>query len=263
MRTFVIAEAGGTHDLDMGKALRLISAAKQSGADAYKLQYWCDSKRLAERRNAPELADLYERCRIPTWWVAELSEVARATGLAFMCTTYLPEDIHVVAPWVDRFKIASFESQDLHFVRAHQSFEKETIVSTGLCDEEAFWRLQDVTSVSRSWNLRFLHCVSAYPAPISALNLRAIGRYVLDGFSDHTTSLITGGLAVAAGAHILEKHLRLDDTDPANPDYDHSLPPMAFAEYVQNTRLAEAAMGDGRKTVAEAEAPWARYVVRP
>ena len=260
MRTFVIAEAGGTHDGDMGQALRLISVAKQSGADAYKIQYWSDSKRLAERRNAPDVADLYERCRIQAAWVAELSAVARGTGLAFMCTTYLQEDIHIVAPWVDRFKIASFEAQDEAFLLAHKPFGKPVIVSTGLCDEAA---ILDLTFYQHDsdWPVSLLHCISAYPTPFDQTNLRAIRDYGLDGFSDHTTSTLTGALAVAAGATILEKHIRLEDTDPLNPDYGHSLPPDQFALYVQNVRLAEQAIGAGPRSVTEA--PWARFVVRP
>ena len=265
MSVYVIAEAGTSHDLQIEKARRLIAAAALAGASAVKFQWWSDSKHLAARRNAPELAEMYEGCRIPEDWLPTLEAVATAAGLEFMTTAYLPEDIVVVAPFVSRFKIASFESQDRAFVLAHKPFGKPTVISTGLCDLPALWKLRSIQAeASRSgWDVRLLQCVSAYPCAISDLNLATISQYDLDGFSDHTESLLTGAFAVTAGARIVEKHLRLGDTDPANPDFGHSLPPGDFADYVENVRLAEAAMGDGRKTVAEAEAPWARYVVRP
>jgi N-acetylneuraminate synthase/N,N'-diacetyllegionaminate synthase len=77
------------------------------------------------------------------------------------------------------------------------------------------------------------------------------------GLSDHTTSTLTGALAVAAGATIVEKHIRLHDTSQDCPDYPHSLcanewsGPVGdvslhhfntFKQYVSNIREAERAL---------------------
>ena len=261
MRTFVIAEAGSCHDGKLDKALRLIELAAISGVSACKFQFWSDPAHLAERRHAPELVAAYEACRLPAFWLPILAAAAHAAGLEFMATTYLPEDIELVDPHVERFKIASFESQDEAFLRAHQRFVKPIIVSTGVCGEEAVARLGQRRR-ERPGQLSLLYCVSAYPTPLEALRLAEMRWRDLDGLSDHTTSVLTGALAVAAGARIVEKHLRLAGADPANPDFGHSLPPDEFQLYVQNVRMAEAAMGDGERGPNPAEAPWAGYVVR-
>ena len=61
------------------------------------------------------------------------------------------------------------------------------------------------------------------------------------------TFVCYGALAVAAGATIIESHIRAEDTDPNNPDFLHSLSAspkalFAYAEYVENLRLAEKAL---------------------
>ena len=261
MRTLVIAEIGAAFGRTLDAAMALVDHAAALGADAAKTQFWSSSSRLAERRRAPELASTYEAARLPATWLPILAEAARRQGIEFMATTYLPEDVELVNPHVGRFKIASFESQDEAFLRAHQRFVKPIIVSTGVCGEEAVARLRQRRR-ERPGQLSLLYCVSAYPTPLEALRLAEMRWRDLDGLSDHTTSVLTGALAVAAGARIVEKHLRLAGADPANPDFGHSLPPDEFQLYVQNVRMAEAAMGDGERGPNPAEAPWAGYVVR-
>ena len=94
-------------------------------------------------------------------------------------------------------------------------------------------------------NRLYLHCIAAYPTPMDEVQLGAIGRYGLDGFSDHTGLVQMGAYAVMAGARILEAHLRADDTDPANPDSRVALNPEGFVQYVQNVREAEMCFGVG------------------
>jgi sialic acid synthase SpsE len=64
------------------------------------------------------------------------------------------------------------------------------------------------------------------------------------GYSDHTLSTTIAGLAVAAGACLLEKHLTLDRAR-AGPDHAMSLDPPQFAAYVTAARAAHAALGSG------------------
>lgn len=260
MKVLVIAEAGSSHDGDLDRAKRLVAAAATAGADICKFQFWSDPVRLAERRQATESLAIYAQYKIPARWLDLLAYECKRHEIEFMCTCYLPEDIAVVAPWVTRFKISSFEACDQEFVRRHLDYyDRRIIISTGMAGE---------SEVSRLWhlgdgNFALLHCLSAYPAPPNEVNLAVIYDGMFDGFSDHTTSTLTGAVAVGAGARILEKHLRLEDTDPDNPDYPHSLPPDQFAQYVQNVRLAEQMIGDRYKRPMPSEAAMMKYRVRP
>jgi len=99
--------------------------------------------------------------------------------------------------------------------------------------------------------------VSSYPTRWEDANLLRIGTLrdsfgVPVGFSDHTPSVETGALAVAAGAHVLEKHLTLDVRLPG-PDQALSLEPEGLAAYIAAVRHAEEALGDGELGMREVE----------
>ena len=96
-----------------------------------------------------------------------------------------------------------------------------------------------------------LHCTTEYPAPIGEINLRAIDTLkntfgLTIGYSDHTSGIIAPVAAVARGAEIIEKHFTLSHS-LTGPDHKASLEPEALIEMVANIRLAELALGDGKK----------------
>jgi sialic acid synthase SpsE len=258
VKTLVIAECGSCHDRSLSKAFRLIAAAKDAGADVAKFQFWSDAGELAMRRRVPDLyRAIYERYQVPQHWLYFLEAACSQHGLEFMCTAYLPEDVRVVAPFVQRFKISSFEANDDAMVLAHAPYSQPLIISLGMNGN--YWRFHCTTA-------QLLHCVSAYPAPVDAMNLRVLwsdpdGEPMFHGLSDHSRHPLMGALAVAAGAQIIEAHIRLDDTDPKNPDYETAFSPKEFAGYVDNIRVAERAMGDGERQLQACELPMARFRV--
>lgn len=259
--TFVIMEAAACHDLDLGKAERLVDLAAEVGADAVKFQWLSSPEALAKRRRAPNYLTAYANLAFPEWWLGHLASRCRAAGVEFMCTAYLPEDIATVAFHVKRFKIASFEAMDTEFVVAHTSFVKPVIISAGMASdlEEPLAAFRAACDC-RPADVSLLHCVSAYPCPDDQINLSLI-RQGFSGLSDHTRHPWTGALAVAAGAKIIEFHARLYDTDPHNADFLVARTPDLAADYVRNIRQAERMMGTGIKVVMPAEAPMLRYRV--
>jgi sialic acid synthase SpsE len=126
--------------------------------------------------------------------------------------------------------------------------------------------------------VQFLQCTCAYPAPLSAVNLQGMKNWYANegnrfgntqeriafhmiGLSDHTGDVLTGAVAVGAGAEMIEVHFRLDETRKDNPDYLHSHLPSALIEYVTNIRKAEIMMGDGIKKVEKCEEQLLRHRV--
>lgn len=296
MHTFVIAELGSNWrfgDDQLANARRGIIAARECGADAIKFQYVSDPALLAKRRNAPELESMYRKyVHFPAEWLPKLKAMCDNVCIEFMCTAYIPQDIAVIAPLVKRFKVSSFEAEDEDFIHAHLKWwDHNLIISHGFAGtplgpstEYAYFAPDGKAYPVVS---QHLHCVSAYPCPVEQLNLRRIDGQFFNGLSDHTTSTLTGALAVAAGASYIEKHARLHDTPEDCPDYGHSLtlgvslndldcdlcawnetaPPHkcseSFRAYVLNIRIAQEAMGDGVKRVMPAEEANLGYRVRP
>lgn len=268
MRTFVIAEAGSCHGGSLHRAKRLVQVAAEAGADAVKFQTF-HAERLAARRHAEAFRAIYGRYAMPPDWLPVLAEAADEAAVEFMTTSYDVASLALVAPFVRRFKVASFEATDRDFLRAHVPYGKPVIVSTGLCSLDEVMEL--VAAFPPAWvasgTLTVLHAVSAYPTPLDQVNLGAIAtlRGALGlrvGLSDHTGDVLTGALAVAAGASVIETHVRLDDTDPANPDFGHSLRPSHLARSVSWIRCAEAMMGDGIKQRQPCEAGNTRFRVQ-
>ena len=255
MKTFVIAECCsswrfGPIEQHLQNAYRMILAAKECGADAAKFQFCSDPVEMSKRRNDNNPAN-YEILVYPVEWLHKLKAKCDEVGIEFMCTVFLEKDIFRVAPLVSRFKVASAESSDQSFADAHLEYKKPIIVSYafGVMPHEGL-------------NIKPLHCVCSYPTPIEQFNLARIkpeNGEEFSGISDHTTSVLTGALAVACGASVLEKHCRLWDTPKDNPDFGHSLvvepasDEFSFAKYVSNIREAEKAMGSGENVIQECE----------
>lgn len=243
-QTLVIAELGSCHDNDVAMAIALVDAASDAGADVAKIQFWSDSDALADRRQVPDTyRDIYRHYRIPKAWLDKLRLECTLKRIKLGITTYLPADVAITGPLADYLKISSFESGARDLLDAHVPWVRmcPLIISLGMGG-----RRQPYTQFYGKE--RYLHCISAYPAPVESLNLATLwhGDYFSpDGFSDHSDPAFTwtGALAVAAGAKIVEAHLKLVETDPKNPDAPHAMVPWQLREYIRNIRFAERCIG--------------------
>lgn len=285
-QVLIIAETGSCHGGDLQKMFGLIAAAKVAGADVCKFQWTSDPDRMAARRGRA-IADGYHAIyrRYLAWpqaWHADLRAECERLAIDYMCSVYLPDDIVIVEPYVTRFKIASFEACDAAFITAHRAFRKPIIVSVGMMTSDQVMgviRLLGEAAAVRYLSRRrpieasrdaVLHCISAYPAPVDELNLRAISMCehpdgLEVGFSDHSAPELvwTGAMAVAAGATIVEAHLKLTETAPDNPDAPHAMTGQQFSAYTNHIRFAEICCGDGLKKLERCERPLLRYRVEP
>jgi len=255
----IIAEPGSTANGDLDTMRRQVWEARACGANVFKAQWTSNPARMVQRRNAIPYLRAYGRLAFPRAWLDVLADECRAADLAFACSVYLPEDVAADLP-VRFVKLASFEALDFEMLRACEAAGVATVISTGMTNSAdlatlLWWRDEHPAT-------KLLHCVSAYPALTADLNLAVIRSYALDGFSDHTCSLLTGALAVAYGADYVETHFRLDDCASDNPDFQVSLTLHQFSHYCQNIRVAERARGEGRKRLIGAEGAMLGYRVR-
>jgi len=250
VRTLVIAEPGCTAEGDKNNMLRLLETAKACGADVWKPQWTSDPASMCERRHIGRdhaQRGHYERAygwlAFPVEWHQEFRTRCVELGMQYACSVYLPQDVATVEPFVDYHKVSSFEATDGEMIAAHRALTRQgnLIVSMGMVDD-----IDDLQNDWRGLRADYLHCVSAYPAPLSAMNLAVIDDLV-DGLSDHSGCLVTGAVAVALGAEIIETHYRLDDCNPDNPDYAVAFSPAEFTQYIKNIRDAELMLGDGIK----------------
>lgn len=254
-RTLVIAEPGCTHEGDYQTLLRLLETAKACGADVFKPQWVSDPVQMCERRHIgpdhPKRAyylQAYSWLAFPVAWHAELSERCHALGMQYAVTCFLPQDVETVDPFVDFHKVASFENADAAMIRPWSLLLKPVVVSTGMLNGSSWrlWRLR----FWRAWGSReiqLLHCTTAYPAGRSQMNVSVLCHHWCDGLSDHSKRLLTGAVAVACAASVVEAHYCLYDCNSDNPDYEVAFSPGEFEIYIRNLREAEDLLGDGKK----------------
>lgn len=227
---FIIAEAGSNHMGNLANAFELCHKAYGVGADAVKFQLFKPEDILID----PSTCD--PRTVMPVDWVGRLAEECHYLSIDFMCTPFALWSVRTLEPYVKTWKVGSFEYARRDMLAPLEESPKPIIASCG----RGFPDL-DHPDVS------YLYCVSSYPADPADLHLPFFGE-MYQGLSDHTTSEIVPALAVARGAHIIEKHMRLDDTPTDSPDYPHSLAPESFGHMVQAIRLAEAACSPSPET---------------
>jgi N,N'-diacetyllegionaminate synthase len=262
---YVVAEGGVNHDGDPEKALDIVAAAGECGADAVKFQLFTPADLAAagapparyQRENAgwkDQLAML-ERLRLTEWDFARVKSRCDGLGLDFILSAFSPGDVRIAAGLgVPALKIGSGELTDPFVLDAARDTGLPLMVSTGMADlDDVAWA---VDRLGESEVLLF-HCTSAYPAPLEELNLRALValRERFDrpvGLSDHSPGTQAARLAVALGACAVEKHFTLDRRG-VGPDHAASLDPAGFADLVRGIREAERILGDGDKRPLPAE----------
>ena len=267
---YIVAEMSANHSQDLEQAIKIIEAAKESGADAVKLQTYtpdtitidCDNEYFQIKGtlwHGRVLYDLYGEAYTPWDWHARLKKVANELGMDLFSTPFDDTAVDFLETLeMPVYKIASFEIVDLPLLRKIAETGKPIIMSTGMATlaeiEEA------VTTIRKAGcsELMLLKCTSSYPAPPEEMNLRTIPHLaeafgVPVGVSDHTLGIAVAVAAVALGACMVEKHFTLSREIPG-PDSAFSMEPKEFKAMVEAVRIAEKALGTITYGVSEQEA---------
>ncbi len=254
----VIAELSGNHNASLERALALIDAVAEAGAEAIKLQTYTPDTITIDHDgpgfrlegglwHGRTLHDLYAEAQTPYEWHGALFAHARAHGLIVFSSPFDDTAIGLLESLdAPAFKIASFEAIDLPLIRRAARSGKPLIVSTGMTTESEIEEALDAAGGPNRTAL--LHCVSAYPARFADANLRAIpmleARFGCPvGLSDHTPGTAAAVAAVALGACIIEKHFTLARAD-GGPDSAFSLEPAELKQLVEDCRNAWESLGE-------------------
>jgi N-acetylneuraminate synthase len=290
---FVIAEAGVNHDGSLERALALVDAAADAGADAVKFQtFRADELASAEARSAAYQArntgatsqrEMLRALELDEAAHRALARRCRERGLEFMSTAFDPASLALLTGMgVRRLKIPSGEITNPLLLEAVARTGLPVILSTGMCTleevrealgmfaagclpaavpplpaSEALARAEVHAALSARVTL--LHCTTEYPAPVDEVNLRAM-QTMADafglpvGYSDHTQGIAIPIAAAALGAVLVEKHFTLDRRLPG-PDHKASLEPGELRDMVAGIRAVERALGTGRKEPTASELP--------
>ena len=276
-RPFVVAEMSGNHNGDLDRALAIVDAIAESGAQAVKLQtYRADTITIDvdappfrisdghELWGGQNLFALYDRAHTPWEWHAPIFQRAREHGLVAFSSPFDPTAIDLLESLdAPAYKIASSEIVDLPLIRLAARTGRPLIMSTGMATVAEVDAAIRAAREAGCIELAVLGCTASYPAAPGDGNLRALPLLAqtfdtLVGYSDHTPGIGVCVAAVALGACVLEKHVTLSRSD-GGVDSGFSLEPTELRALVVETERAWQALGSARIGPRAAEREGLRF----
>ena len=258
-KAFLVAELSANHNQDKNLAFEMIKAAKDSGADAIKLQTYtpdcmtinCDLEDFQIKGtlwNGKNFYALYQEAMTPWEWHKELFEYAQSLGLVCFSTPFSKEGVDFLESLGNPiYKVASFEIVDLELVAYMARLGKPMILSKGIATKEEISEAIALCKQAGSSDITLLQCTSSYPAPLNNANLSLIPRLKQDfgvevGLSDHTLGITAPIAAATLGAKVIEKHFILN-RKLGGVDSAFSLEPSEFAAMAKAVREVEELLG--------------------
>jgi pseudaminic acid synthase len=253
---YIIAEMSANHGKDEAKAIEIIHAMKESGADCVKIQTYtpdtmtidCDNEYFRIGKGTiwegKTLYELYGEAYTPWEWHPKLMQTANELGMDLFSTPFDATSVDFLEELnVPAYKIASFELTDIPLIKKVAATGKPVIMSTGMGSREEITDAVKAVRAEGNSQLILLKCTSAYPALPEDADLNTIAdmkpRFSCDiGLSDHTigNEVVMG--AVSLGACVIEKHFCMSRNDPG-PDSAFSLEPQEFKVMVDAVREGE------------------------
>ncbi len=257
---YIIAELSGNHNGSLERAKLSILSAKESGADAIKIQTYnaqtmtidCEKDDFIIKEGlwkGYKLFDLYKEAHTPFEWHEELFKYARDIGITIFSTPFdesavdLLEDLNTPA-----YKIASFELTDLPLISYVAKKNKPLLMSTGMSSEKEILEAIETARFNGCDCILLFHCISSYPTPVEEANLRKITNLcnkfkVPIGLSDHTIGNTCAISSIALGACAIEKHFTINRSDKG-PDSEFSMEPNELKQLVIESKNAWKALGE-------------------
>ena len=266
---FIVAEAACNHMCDIKLAKKMIDKAAEAGVDAIKFQTYKAEKLVTNSavtfwgQERISQLEYYKRLdRFGTKEYSELFKYAVDKGIIGFSTPFDEENAEMLAELdMPLFKIASCDIPNLGLIKKIAGFGKPIILSTGASTPEEIDRAVETIIRQNNDQLILLACTLSYPTKNEDANLLRIKTLkklypnFIIGLSDHTEPdphMVIPSAAVALGARIIEKHYTLNRSMTGSGHF-FAVDPDSLKKMVENIRLAQTVLGDGKLGVAESE----------
>ena len=258
-KPYIIAEIGSNFNQSLSKAKKLISKAKECGADAVKFQLF---KANVLYPNDIKMNKLFKSIELNTNWVKILKKYSDKNNIDFLCSSFDMESAKLLeANKVIAHKIASSEIVNLDLVNFLIKTKKYIFASFGMSDIIDVKKIIQLAKKNNNKKIILMQCVAMYPLKDNFVNLNVIKTLSKfgypTGFSDHTPDGVASIAAVALGAQYFEKHFTLNKTDKG-PDHIFAMEPKEFKLYVQNIHRAHLQLGSNKKEMVDYEKKFCR-----
>lgn len=260
-KNFFIAEVSSNHNANLKRCLEFVDIAKKIGCDAVKFQLFRIDE-LFHDSILKKRKDIKERKKweLPIKFLKRISAHCKKRKILFGCTPFYLDAVDQLYPYVDFFKIASYELlwDDL-FIKCIKK-RKPIIFSTGMASKNEIIKKIKLFKKHKFQNYSILHCVSSYPAPLESINLNSINflrkltkNKIKIGWSDHTKN---SGVVYKAifdhQAEIIEFHIDLDKKGKEFK-FNHCWLPHEMSEIINIIKKDKVISGKFKKIVSKSE----------
>ena len=223
MKPFLIAEISSNHNADLQRAKDMIKLAADVGFDAVKFQLFKIEELFSkEILKKSKLHRDRKKWELPLDFISSLADTSKEVGLKFGCTPFYLNAVCELEPYVDFFKISSYEILWLDLFSACSRTGKPLIFSTGMASLDEVKNVLEIISRGKSKDVTVLKCTSDYPCRAEDANLKSIEtikkltksfeKNIKIGLSDHTRSI---GVILRAvyyyNVSAVEMHIDLDE----------------------------------------------------
>ncbi len=270
-RVDVVAELTTNHFGDRFRLEKMIRASKAAGANYIKLQKrdvesFYSREQLSSPYNSPfgrTFGDYRHQLELSQEDFLFVDALCRDLSMGWFASVLDEPSFHVMVDiGVPMVKLPSTISEHKNYLKfVAENYRGSVVLSTGMTDE-SYERFVTEAFVECE-KIYLLQCNSAYPTPLEHCNIGVVRHYhglsrqnprIVPGYSSHDHGWKASALAVAAGARMLEKHVKLGNTEWAHFDaVAVDLTTSDFREYVDHIREAELIMGSDQKRVNESE----------
>ncbi|MBR3097985.1 MAG: pseudaminic acid synthase [Clostridia bacterium] len=273
-KTYIIAELSANHGGSYDRAIDIIRAAKEVGADCLKIQTFtpdtltldCDNQFFLPASTGlwkgMRSYELYQKAFTPWEWQADLKKECDRLGLDFLSSVFDPTSVDFLEGLdVEFYKIASPELLDIPLLEYTASKGKPMIMSCGIGTQQEIWDAVNACRKQGNDQIYLLKCTSEYPTRFEQMNMSLIPAMKEEygcpvGLSDHSMGHLAAVVAVSLGACIVEKHFCIT-REVETPDSTFSMNYEEFKEMVDRIRDVEKILGDAKfpQTREEARKP--------
>lgn len=267
----VTAEITTNHFGDMGRLEKLVRAAHEAGADWVKVQKrevesFYTKEQLAQPYKSPfgtTFGEYRHQLELDREGFEYLDQLCRDLGMNWFASVLdQPSFEFMMELEVPLIKLPSTISEHKQYLSyVAENYTGSLVLSTGMTDQSYEQWVLD--TFRRQEKLYLLHCNSAYPTPDEHTNIGVVRHYaelakkhpqIVPGYSSHDFGWMASALAVAAGAQMVEKHVKLGNTEWAHFDaVAVDLTTDAFTEYVDAIRKAQVHVGSTEKRITDSE----------
>ncbi len=270
-KVLIVAELTNNHLGDISRLVEMVERAKEAGADLIKVQKrevdtFYSSEKLSSYYWSPfgkTLRDYRKGVELDEEKLNRLNEVCKSVDIGWFCSVLDFPSFEVIRRFTPEFiKIPSTISnhRDFHKQVAN-AYRGPIVVSTGYTDQS--YEKYILETFKNNYKIYLLHCISSYPTAMQDCNIAVVKHYadlaqqhthLVPGYSSHDLGSFASVLAVASGARMLEKHVKLGDVDWVHFDkVALDLKTDSFKKYVKDIRNTETVLGSPLKEILKSE----------